>query len=279
MDEQKLLETITNAGLNEKEIQKLLKAIKSPDVTENTGKEHPIKLSNTHTKFGFISDTHFGHKCYQPRIMDSAARYFKKEGVDFVIHGGDILEGHSGREGQIYELEKIGASEQLKYGIEELQKLKGIPLYFITASQSHDGWFSSKGNMGFEVGPEIEKLVKNSHFLGYDEADLNINDRLKIKVVHPGGGTAYAISYGPQKIANSLSGGQKPNIMLIGHWHKMMYMMYRNIHIYQLGTLEAQTIFMKKMGTPAMLGYGVLDVYYNRKGVDRIKQEIIPFYE
>ena len=36
---------------------------------------------------------------------------------------------------------------------------------------------------------------------------------------------------------------------------------------------------MKKKGTPAMLGYWVIDVRANKKGVDSVRNEFIPFYE
>jgi hypothetical protein len=153
------------------------------------------------------------------------------------------------------------------------------PIYGITAKNSHDGWFSSKNNMGFEVGPELEEKIKNFNFLGYDEADLNLENGLKIRMTHPGGGTAYAISYKLQKYINSLSGGQKPNMLFQGHYHKADYLFYRNIHAYDSGTLESQTNFMKKKGTPAMLGYWVIDVRANKKGVDSVRNEFIPFYE
>ena len=193
---------------------------------------------------------------------------------------GDITEGMSGREGHIYELSHLGVSNQINYAVEQLSQI-GVPIYAITATNSHDGWSSSKGNQGFEVGPELERRIKNFNFLGYDEADLELDNGLKLKLTHPGDGTAYAVSYKLQKYINALAGGKKPDILLQGHYHKAMYMFYRNIHAFDSGTLCEQTIFMKKKQTPAMLGYWIIEAVVDKKngGVDKIKPEFVPFYE
>jgi len=237
-----------------------------------------LPINGKHTKFTVISDLHMGHIKYRPDILEHAIKNSNKQHSEFYCLPGDILEGMSGREGHIYELAHIGASNQLKYGIEQLSQIEK-PIYAITATNSHDGWFSSKNNMGFEVGPNLEEKIKNFHFLGYDEADLKLDNGITIRMIHPGDGTAYALSYKGQRYLNSLSGGQKPDILLQGHYHKAMYMFYRNVHFFDAGCLEDQTIFMKKKQTPAMTGYWILDVWANKKGVDRIKTEFIPFFE
>jgi len=238
-----------------------------------------LDFNQKHVKFTVISDLHMGHNKYRPDILEHAIANSKRQGSEFYCIPGDILEGMSGREGHVYELEHIGATNQLNYGIEQLSQINK-PMFGITATSSHDGWFSSKGNMGFEVGPEIERRIKNFSFLGYDEADLKLDNGIKIRMVHPGGGTAYAISYKGQKYLNSLPGGKKPDINLQGHYHKALYMFYRNVHHFESGTLCDQTTFMKKMGTPAMTGYWIIDAWAGKDGgVDRIKPEFVPFWE
>jgi len=154
------------------------------------------------------------------------------------------------------------------------------PIYAITASQSHDGWFSSKGNAGFEVGPELERRIKGFKFMGYDEADLDLDNGCKIRLTHPGDGTAYAVSYKLQKYINSISGGKKPNLLFQGHYHKAMYMFYRNIHAFDSGTLCEQSIFMRKKMTPAMLGYWIVGVQMDKNGwVSQVTPSFRAFYE
>lgn len=236
-----------------------------------------VDISEEYLTFGVLSDLHIGHKNYMPKILEHAIKYFDARKVNFVCIPGDIIEGISGREGHVFELSHLGASEQLDYAVEQLSKIKQ-KIYAITATNSHDGWLNSKNNMGFAVGPELERRIKNFEFLGYDEADIETNTGINIRMTHPGDGTAYAISYKGQRYLNSLSGGKKPHIVLEGHYHKSMYMFYRNVHFFDCGTLQAQTVFMKKKQTPAMMGYWIIETKGN-KGVDFIKPEFIPFYE
>jgi len=85
-------------------------------------------------------------------------------------------------------------------------------------------------------------------------------------MLHPDGGSSYAISYKSQKIIESLEGGHKPNVLLIGHFHKSEYIFYRNIHCIQAGTLEGQTKFMKGNHLSAHKGFWLLDIESNTKG-------------
>ncbi len=275
--DEKLLDYISKQKLSLEDIKLIIKQKGSSKPLLNNSKK--LSFNSKRLKFGVISDTHMGHNKYRPDILEHAVNYFRKQKVEFVLHCGDILEGMSGREGHVYELDYVGASAQMDYAVEQLSKIEQ-PVYAITASNSHDGWFSSKNNMGLEVGPELERRVKNFSFIGYDEADVNLDSGLKIRMVHPGGGTAYAISYKMQKYLNAMSGGDKPHLLFQGHYHKVNYLFYRNVHAFDAGALEEQTVFMKKMQSPSMIGYWVVDAVFNKnkKEVDRVRPEFVPFY-
>jgi len=263
-------------NISERDLKKIIRAGKLSNPT--LFNKRKLGYNSKHVKFTVISDLHMGHNRYRPDILEHAIRNSNRQGSEFFLIPGDILEGMSGREGHIYELDKIGGTNQLNYAIEQLNQIKQ-PMYAITATNSHDGWYSSKANQGIEMGPELDRRIENFNFLGYDEADLNLDNGINIRLVHPGDGTAYAISYKLQKYLNSLSGGNKPDILLEGHYHKAMYMFYRNVHAFESGTLCDQTIFMKKKQTPAHTGYWIIDAWANKKGVDRIKSEFNPFFE
>jgi len=274
--ENQLEKFLLKHNLSQKELVKIIKAKSLSEPRQfNTRK---LNYDGKHVKFTVASDLHLGHNRYRADILDHAIRNSNRQGSEFWMMPGDILEGMSGREGHIYELDHIGATNQLNFAIKELGKIKQ-PIYAITATNSHDGWYSSKNNMGFEVGPELERRIKNFNFLGYDEADLDLSNGIKVRMSHPGDGTAYAISYKAQKYLNALPGGNKPDILLQGHYHKAMYMFYRNVHHFDAGCLCDQTIFMKKKQTPAMTGYWIIDAWANDKGVDKIKSEFVPFWE
>lgn len=264
--------------LTAKDLKNILASGKGEKNGPQSHHSYQVPFNSKRIKFGVVSDPHIGHKNYQPQIMEHAAKYGKRQGWEFLMMPGDILEGMSGRDGHVYELSHLGATEQLNYGVEQLSQFE-MPIYGITASNSHDGWYSSKKNMGLEIGPELEKKIENFHFLGYDEADLELDNGLKLRMRHPGDGTAYAESYKLQKYINSITGGDKPNFLAQGHYHKALYMLYRNIHAIESGSLESQTIFMKKRNTPSVTGYWNIDMAGDETGISRIRPEFVAFYQ
>ena len=277
-DEQRLLKELKGKDISPEELKKLLRGLKG---VENNYKPKKVEFSDKRVKYGVISDMHMGHKDYRPDVLDHAVANFKKEGIEFVVNTGDSIEGMSGRDGHIYELSHIGATPQMNYCVEEFKKLSPWKVYSIEATGSHGGWFGSKGNAGLDIGKELSDKIKNYEFIGYDEQDLKLDNGLKIRLRHPGGGTAYAISHKMQKYIESIGGGDKPNILHQGHFHKAMYMFYRNIHGFDDGTLQNQSPFMKKINTPAHVGYWIIEAYVDKKkgGVERIKSEFTPFYD
>jgi predicted phosphodiesterase len=274
-----LEKVVESLGLTEAEAEKLIRSFRSSKPKMHSVRELPFDTPRV--RFTVISDLHMGHKCYRPDILAHAIKYARKNGSEFFLIPGDILEGMSGREGHIYELSHVGASNQLAYAEEQLGSIP-VPVFAITATNSHDGWYSSKNNAGFEVGPELERRLgkKRFSFEGYDEATLKLANGLTVSMTHPGDGTAYAISYKLQKYINSLSGGKKPDVLFQGHYHKSDYIFYRNVHAFDAGTLCEQTNFMRKKMSPAMLGYWFIDIRFKKgSGVQAISPEFIPFYE
>ena len=276
MSEETINDFLEKHQLTKKELNSIIKTKKRPE--PKLDQRLKLDTDSKTVYFGVISDPHMGHRKYRPDVLKHAKKKFDAEGIEFILIPGDILEGMSGRDGHIYELEYQGASNQLDYATEQLSQFKQ-PMYGIVASNSHGGWYNSKGNMGLDVGIELERRVENFKFVGNDEADIITDPGMVMRMVHPGGGTAYAISYKAQKYANSLSGGQKPHIVFEGHYHKALYMFYRNMHMFEAGCLQDQTIFMKKIGTPAMVGYWLCKATGNKKGVTEIEPKFIPFYE
>jgi predicted phosphodiesterase len=276
--EQKIAEEISKLNLTESELKIILKNLNKDNPRQyNTAK---LDYGDKHVKIGVFSDPHLGHLLYRPDVLRHAAKNFNRQNVDFIVNCGDTLEGMSGRDGHILELDKIGASAQLDYATNEFNEFGDKKVYSIESDGSHSGWFRSKGNMGLDIGKELEQHTENYIFLGYDEQDLKLDNGLRIRLTHPGSGTAYAISYKLQKYIESLGGGNKPHLLFQGHYHKAEYIFYRNIHAFDAGCLENQTLFMKKKGTPAHVGYWIVDVYVNKDGnIDRLKNEFVPFYD
>jgi predicted phosphodiesterase len=182
----------------------------------------------------------------------------------------------SGRPGHVYELSHVGFDQQFTRCVELYEQLGDVPMYGIDGN--HDQWFFKKNDNGVVVGHELAKRLPSYTHLGQDEGDLVVGG-VKIKLFHAGDGTAYATSYKIQKLIESFSGGEKPNIVLSGHYHKALYLFSRGVHGFECGTLCGQSSFMRGKKIPAHMGFGLVTVYYNSRGAERLIHEFVPWYE
>lgn len=238
--------------------------------------EFVINEKSKVVKIGVVSDTHLCSKYQQLTLLNQAYTDFHSRGITTVLHIGDLVDGdYRNRPDHIYSLFKIGASEQAEYVIDNYPEIKGLNTYFIQGS--HDTTHIKNG--GADIGRMIDQQRKDLINLGIGQATFKLNN-CEIEMLHPGGGSAYAYSYKAQKIIDSMSDNDKPNILLIGHFHKNLYMMYKNIHVVCVPSLEARTPFMTGNALINDVGYDVLEFTINEKGdVKKFNVEHIPFYK
>lgn len=275
--------------MEKKDLGKLEKLLKTSNIT---AKELEIILKQKHHDpsvrtyvhparskivFGVISDTHIGHKSFDEGFFAYAGKAFKADGVTNVYHVGDILEGMSGRPGHIYELSHIGFNQQIQYA-EDLFKehFKSFNIYAITGN--HDHWYVEKNNAGANPGEELQRRLPNFTFLGENEADIKFGPNVTMKLFHANDGTAYATSYKMQKLMESFTGGEKPNLLFEGHYHKAMYMFNRNIHGFEAGTLCGQSWFMRGKKLPAHKSFWSVELHLGRRGIEAIIPKLYPAY-
>jgi len=77
-----------------------------------------------------------------------------------------------------------------------------------------------------------------------------------------------ALSYKAQKISEQIPSGEKPHILVFGHWHTAHYFFYRLIHIFNAGCFEGQSTFLLRKGINPVIGGWVAEI---RTGQDRKK--------
>lgn len=239
-------------------------------------KKRTIDLTFTGSRIliGVISDTHKGSIYENPQLEEELIKYFNSQKVEAICHAGDLIDGEDMYRGHEYELQYHGADAQVWHFTKEFPLVKS-KMYFITGN--HDQSFWTGG--GHDIGVKISKERKDMKFLGRDQATIRLKPKVSLMMVHPSGGTAYAVSYKSQKIVESLSGGEKPSILLIGHYHKYDHIFYRNIQTFQVPTTQSQTPYMKRKPTPAIMGGILLDIRTDRNGISNLKVEYLPFYE
>jgi hypothetical protein len=275
-DEQKNIELIAKTGYTHDQLKEIFNAIEKQNKTYT--KEY--KISRNHVKIGVSGDYHLGNMLFDDGLFNLYLKETKKEKVNIHLNTGDIFDGwYQNRPSSIFEQNAVGFDNQMKIAIEKFSKLDA-PLYFITGNHSYNTFVRGAGvEAGIYLEDKLNQLGHEAHFLGNAEGDVVFNNS-KIKLLHPDGGSSYALSYRPQKIIESLSGGEKPEVLLIGHFHKIEQLFYRNVHTFQTGTLCGQTKFMRGKNIPAHKAFWILDIYSNKNGgVDKIKTQLYTAYD
>lgn len=218
-------------------------------------------------RLGLVADTHLC--CKEERLSELHNQYdlFKSEGITTVLHAGNPIDGYLPRiNGEsVFETTIDG---QCNYFVENYPHRDGIQTYYITGDD-HESWFSP----GFNIGAYIEFLAKNQdrtdlHYIGHVEADVEIwapgsKCATILKLQHPGGGSAYARSYTGQKQVEAFEGGEKPSILVQGHYHVSNYMNDRNIHVISMPGFQDQTIFARKKRLRMEVGGAILEFKAN----------------
>lgn len=228
-------------------------------------------------KIGIISDTHIGSNYWQPTYLEMAYDDFEKEGITKVYHAGDISDGtYPNRAGNIYEIHSHGLDQQVDEIVERFPRRENITTYFITGN--HDATHMMNG--GADIGKSLSKIRKDLVYLGHEYAKVWLTEHIDLDLVHPRDGSSYALSYKPQKRIDAMSGGTKPKIMAVGHYHKNLSMFYRNIHTFMLASFQAQSPFLRGMGLVSDVGYIILEIKANKDGdIIELNGRYKPFYK
>lgn len=244
----------------------------------------PVRGAANEIKFGLIADTHFGSLYQRADALKAFYAHCEREGIADVLHAGDVLDGWKVYPGHLFELHPRARSwgEQRDMFADLAPRVKGITTHFITGN--HDSSF--KKEIGLVPGPEIAAVRPDWRFVGQDVGTVTLTARggftFRVMLVHPDGGTAYATSYRLQKMIESISGGQKPEMVAEGHFHKALALPnYRNVYGLESGTFCAQTPYMARKGIAAAVGGWIVRAVLTdrEKLTTRIETTWIGFFE
>jgi DNA-binding transcriptional regulator YdaS (Cro superfamily) len=234
--------------------------------------------------YGITSDNHLCSKYSRLDVLNAAYDHFARRGITHVFNAGNMIDGEA-RFNKTELLTAPGMDNQIDYWIDNWPVRKGITTDFI-AGDDHEGWYAQRE--GIEIGRYMESRAKSAgredlHYLGYAEADVSLrcgSGASVMRVVHPGGGSAYATSYTAQKLVESYQGGEKPHVLVIGHYHKFEHGYPREVHCVQAGRTEDQSLFMRKRKLSAHVGFLEMRIIQDAAGViNRFGVEWFPFFD
>jgi hypothetical protein len=217
--------------------------------------------------FGVMGDSHLGSKYERLDVLRDLYRKFAAAGVDRVFHTGNWIDGEA--RFNKFDLKVHGMERQLDYCIEQYPNV-GIETFAVTGDD-HEGWYAQRE--GVDIGRLLESRMRDAgrtdwHNLGYMEAYVPLQHAQTGKssmlhCIHPGGGSSYATSYTVQKIVESYEGGNKPAVLLAGHYHKLEFINVRNVWCVQTGCQQDQTPFARKKKLHYAVGGGIMRLTQN----------------
>ncbi len=234
-------------------------------------------------RFGVTTDNHLCNKHSRLDVLNEAYDHFEAEGITRVFNCGNWIDGEA-RFNKTELVTRPGMDAQLDYMIDKWPVRKDIVTEYISGDD-HENWYSQRE--GIEIGRYLQYRAEDQgrhdlKYLGFGECDVKLSNShgsAVLRLVHPGGGSSYAISYTDQKRVESYQGGEKPQAELAGHYHKFNYGYPREVHTVQCGCTVDQTMFMRKKRLQAHVGFVVIMIKQGDQGeVTRFNVEWHPRY-
>lgn len=261
------LHSLQRSGSNVRNFGEQWSLEQQPAVSTEDATAYVSRADGTY-RFGFLGDTHLCSKYARLDVLTDLYRRFKAAGVDRVFHAGNWIDGEA--RFNKYDLLIHGMDRQVQYLAEHYPLIKGVTTYSV-AGDDHEGWYCQRE--GVDIGRYAERTMQDAGRkdwvnLGYMEAFVPLKHAKtgatsRLHLIHPGGGSAYATSYTVQKIVESYEGGEKPAVLLAGHYHKLEFINVRNVWAVQTGCTQDQTPFARKKKLQFAIGGGVMTLRQN----------------
>ncbi len=230
--------------------------------------------NESHLIIGIASDPHKGSKMEQRTYFKDFYQRAADRGVKRIYMAGDGFAGIKVYRGQAAEIHKHTWTDQINYFVDDYPHVEGVETEAIGGN--HD-WSAVKDG-GTDPWMLVVKDRPDIHYLGPFSAWVKLAAQCFMYMLHPAGGGAYALSYKPQKLVESFQGGKKPHIAILGHWHRWMQMLERNVYAMLAGCFEAQTSFQAMRFLQPQICGTILEIGFNDDGsVRTYRPEVVSY--
>lgn len=225
----------------------------------------PVSIPFPKPKYDFIvaffGDTHGGSRCCaEHELADFIEKAYERGARDF-IHLGDWVDGINMYRGQRFELKHTAVDDQIDLLLDILPQKKNLRYVGITGN--HDD--SIKKATGYAptrmiVDRAAARDRRDIVMIGEEHGVLHYGgsrpgEGIKIELIHPDGGPAYAQSYRIQRyLAEGIPPGDKPQIVLMGHFHQYVKVHIRNVYGFYTGCWQWQTRYLKRKHKHPIVG-------------------------
>ena len=179
------------------------------------------KFASKHHKFGLTADNHLASRYSRLDVLNALFDIWKAEGVDTVYQCGNILDGEF--RFNMHDLLVHGIGDQVQYLIDHWPQREGIVTKFITGDDHEGWWIQREGiNIGRHIQQEAEAAGRTDlQYIGHMEKTIELkcgSGSSLMRLIHAGGGSAYATSYTAQKIVECVP--LDTEILTLGGWKR-----------------------------------------------------------
>ena len=181
-------------------------------------------------KVAVATDIHFGSKHCDVGLLCSFLEFAKREGCEYVVCTGDILDGHDNK--LLFDQRAVGLENQVAEAVSVIASVPGLT--WLAIDGNHDGYFSKQ--IGFTSGDHLEAKMQqagvNWTYLGKCLGHTYLYGALW-QLWHPHGAasTHNAVRRSLNKRVEALHNEQRgnrspqhdippPDILAVGHYHK-----------------------------------------------------------
>lgn len=229
------------------------------------GKEHTLLVA---------SDIHVGSQFFlKDQFQDHIQRGYDA-GARTCLVPGDILDGCY--EHSRWEESQHGFEDQANECAKVFPRLPGLRYVGITGN--HDQTFEHRSGLSVVhrlPGVFRENGREDFELIGARGGFVRLTAKgeargLLVEMWHPLKGPAYALSYKMQKHIEGYQVGQKPDVLLTGHWHQSCYFTQRGVHAMSCGTFHGgQSSFGKALGGAPAIGSWIIRYGMTKEGTVR----------
>lgn len=231
-------------------------------------------------KIGLISDTHQCSEAERPDLLEFAYDEFVRQGVTTVLHCGDISDGFEVYKGHQQHVKIIGVQRQAAYVIANYPRRDGVKTFFI--SGNHDNRAFEKQGIdvcslivnGLELNGKHIDGREDMVYLGQYSRLLLFPQNITCQLLHPMGGSVYALSYPQQKRARESRKDTFPDIQVSGHFHQFCWIMQDSCQMIALPGVQDETEFFVRMGYGRQIGFCIADYKFKEGWVASFKVEL-----
>ena len=200
--------------------------------------EYSFSSGTDHSmKFLVISDTRLGSKFAQKSILNELYLYANKQGINHVIHAGNITEGlYKMSNNMIDTLVAKDTLSQAKYVIENYPYIEGMKTYFITGKKDQTHLITNKIDIGRQISNGRDDLI----YIGNNRCKVYI-DNVEMLLLSRKNRKTYTQSYRAQKLIDAMRSEDKPDIILYGGLLQAEKYQYRDVKVMSIPSLCATT--------------------------------------